>query len=200
MENLLPNEADLLETLGLIVPLSSSLQQRIKDDAITHKFRKKHLLLQPGEIAKRLYFIQCGLVRAYFIDELGKECTTWFMQSGNMVYPSYSFITQKPSYEYVEVLQDCKLQSLSWQQVNSYFADFKEANHLGRIITQKHYLMSEQTAFLLRTSTSEHRYELLLQQHPKIEQHITQNHIASYLGISRETLSRIRRKKLKCVS
>ena len=77
--------------------------------------------------------------------------------------------------------------------------ELKEGNLLGRIITQKHYLLSEQRAFLLRTATAQYRYELLLKNHPNIEQQITQNHIASYLGISRETLSRIRRKKLKCV-
>jgi CRP-like cAMP-binding protein len=155
--------------------------------------------LKPGEIVKRLYFIQRGLVRAYFIDELGKECTTRFMQSGNLVYPSYSFITQKPSYEYIELLKDCKLQSLSWQQINSYYSDFREGNLLGRIITQKHYLMSEQATYLLRTGTPQYRYELLIKRYPNIEQQITQNHIASYLDISHETLSRIRRKKLKCV-
>lgn len=60
--------------------------------------------------------------------------------------------------------------------------------------------MSEQTAYLLRTGTPKYRYELLLKKYPNIEQQVTQNHIASYLGISRETLSRIRRKKLKCVN
>ncbi|MBT2563765.1 Crp/Fnr family transcriptional regulator [Pedobacter sp. ISL-68] len=200
MENLLPNQTDLLETLSQIVPLPSTLQQRIKDETLTQKFKRKHLLLQPGETAKRLYFIQQGLIRTYFIDEHGKECTTWFIEPGHLIYPSYSFITQKPSYEYIEVLQDSKLQSLSWNQINSYYAEFKEANLLGRIITQKHYLHSEQRAYLLRTATSEYRYELLLKKHPNIEQQITQNHIASYLGISRETLSRIRRKKLKRVT
>ncbi|TCC96777.1 cyclic nucleotide-binding domain-containing protein [Pedobacter frigidisoli] len=78
-------EADLLETLGLIVPLPAPFQQRVNEEVITEKFGRKHLLLRPGEIARRLYFIRSGFLRAFFIDENGKECTTWFMGNGDLM-------------------------------------------------------------------------------------------------------------------
>jgi len=191
------NEADLLETLGFIIPLPAPLQQRVNDEVITETFKRKHLLLRPGETARRLYFIRYGFLRAYFIDSSGKECTTWFMGKGDLMISVYSFFTQKPAYEYIEVLDDCKLQSLTWNQLNSYYADFAEGNLLGRIVTQKYYLLSEERALFLRTQTPENRYEMLVERYPDIEQKTTQSNIASYLGISRETLSRIRRKKLQ---
>lgn len=191
------NEADLLETLGFIIPLPAPFQQRVNDEVITETFKRKHLLLRPGETARRLYFIRYGFLRAYFIDSSGKECTTWFMGKGDLMISVYSFFTQKRAYEYIEVLDDCKLQSLTWNQLNSYYADFAEGNLLGRIVTQKYYLLSEERALFLRTQTQESRYEMLVERYPDIEQKTTQSNIASYLGISRETLSRIKRKKLQ---
>ncbi|RZJ88127.1 MAG: Crp/Fnr family transcriptional regulator [Chryseobacterium sp.] len=191
------NEADLLETLGFIIPLPAPFQQRVNEEVIIETFKRKHLLLRPGETARRLYFIRYGFLRAYFIDSSGKECTTWFMGKGDLMISVYSFFTQKPAYEYIEVLDDCKLQSLTWNQLNSYYADFAEGNLLGRIVTQKYYLLSEERALFLRTQTPENRYEMLVERYPDIEQKTTQSNIASYLGISRETLSRIRRKKLQ---
>lgn len=196
MKNNSRNEADLLETLGFIIPLPAPFQKRVNDEVITETFKRKDLLLEPGEIARRLYFIRQGFLRAYFIDSNGKECTTWFMGKGDLMISVYSFFTQKPAYEYIEVLEDCKLQSLTWNQLNSYYADFEEGNLLGRIVTQKYYLLSEERALFLRTQTPENRYEMLIEKHADIEQQTTQSNIASYLGISRETLSRIHRKKL----
>jgi len=197
MHKQINDEADLLETLSFIVPLPASLQDRVTREAITENFKRKHLLLKPGETARRLYFIRRGFLRAFFIDEHGKECTTWFMGQGDLMISVYSFFTQQPAHEYIEVLQDCKLQSISWQQLNGYYADFTQGNLMGRIVTQKYYIMSEERAIFLRTQTPNLRYEKLLEHHPDIEQQTSQNNIASYLGISRETLSRIRRKKLK---
>lgn len=197
MQNSFIEEAELLQTLGIITPLPAPFQKRVQEEMITETFNRKHLLLQPGETAKRLYFICKGFLRGYFIDEQGKECTTWFMGKGDLMISTCSFITQKPSFEYIEVIQDCKLQSLSWNELNSYYADFKEGNLLGRIITEKYYIRSEERAIFLRTQTLEHRYDMLLESHPEIEQQTTQTNIASYLSISRETLCRIRRRKLK---
>lgn len=197
MQNLINQEADLLETLGLIMPISAPMQQRVNEQVITQSFKRKHLLLRPGETARRLYFIRSGFLRAYFIDEQGHECTTWFMGKGDLMISVYSFFTQQPAHEYIEVLQDCKLQSLSWNELNAYYADFKEGNLLGRVVTQKYYILSEERAIFLRTHTPETRYKILLERYPEIEQQTTLTNIASYLGISRETLSRLRSKKLK---
>lgn len=193
-------EADLLETLGFIVPLPAPMQERVNREILTEKFNRKHLLLKPGETARRLYFIRSGFLRAYFIDDQGKECTTWFMGKGDLMISVYSFFTQKPAHEYIEVLQDCKLQSLSWHELNAYYADFPQGNLLGRIVTQKYYILSEERSIFLRSQTPETRLNQLLERYPDIEQQTTLTNIASYLGMTRETLSRIRSKKARlCV-
>ena len=197
MKNSLLDEADLLETLSLIVPLPANLQERIKSELIIEEFTRKHLLLRPGETARRFYFIRRGFLRSYFIDRQGKERTNWFMGKGEMILSNYSFLTQKPSYGYIEVLQAAQLQSLTWHQLNAYYAEFKEGNLIGRIINQNQLLQSEEYAFLLRNSSISERHEILKNRYPDIEQLVSQYHIASFLGISRETLSRLRRKEHK---
>lgn len=190
-------EADLLETLSFIIPLPTPMQNRVKGESLIETFERKKLLLSPGETARRVYFIRSGFLRAYFIDDSGNECTTWFSGKGDLMISIHSFFTQQPANEYIEVLQDCKLQSLTWLELNAYYADFREGNLLGRLVTQRYFILSEERAILLRTRSPEQRYDLLLRNHPEIEQQTTQQNIASFLGISRETLSRIRRKKTR---
>ncbi|WP_316795324.1 Crp/Fnr family transcriptional regulator [Pedobacter agri] len=195
MKNLI-EEANLFETLGFVVPLPAHFQKRLDEEILLQEFKKKHLVLRPGDICKRLYFVSSGFLRAFFIDDDGRECTTWFVGKGDLMISAYSFFTQQPAHEYIEVLEDCKLQSLTWKQINSFYADFREGNLLGRVFIEKYYITSEARAIFLRTNRPENRYNLLMATHPELESQTTQSNIASYLAISRETLSRIRRKKL----
>jgi len=200
MLNPFEQEANFLETLNLILPIPAPFQERINLEITTEKFKKNHLLVRPGEVSRRLYFICSGFVRAFFIDENGRECTTWFRGKGDIMISVHSFFSQKPSSEYLEVLQDCKLQSLSWNQINAYYAEFKEGNALARIMMQKYYMASEERAVLLRTQAPELRYQIMLKNDPTIEQQTSLTNIASYLAITRETLSRLRSKSLKLCS
>lgn len=188
---------DLLQVLGYITPLPAPFQQRVSEQTLTEQFPHGATLLRPGETARRIYFIKKGFLRAYFIDQNGKQHTTWFMGAGELMISVYSFFTQRPSEEYIEVLEDSILQSLTWNQLQSYYADFREGNLIGRIVTEKYYIMSEERSLFLRTKTPEERYETLLGQYSDIEQLTTTANIASYLGMNRETFSRMRSRLLK---
>lgn len=195
MENLI-EEANLLDILGFTIPLPSHFQKRLNEDILTQEFRRKHYLLSPGEICRRLYFVCSGFVRAYFIDLNGKECTTWFVGKGDLVISANSFFNQQPSNEYIQVLKNCKLQSLTWHQINALYAEFHESNLLGRIFIQKYFINSEERSKFLRIQQPEERYDKVMSAYPDLHLQTTQTNIASYLALSRETLSRIRRKKL----
>ncbi len=197
MENNITDPIDLMQVLGSITPLSAPFQERISNQILTEAFKTKHLLLQRGDTARRIYYIKEGFLRAYIVDENGKECTSWLMGKNDLMISVYSFFTQRPADEYIEVLDDCILQSITWNQLQSYYADFKEGNYIGRVLTEKYYILSEERSIFMRTKTPEERYKILLQQHSQIEQLTTQSNIASYLGITRETLSRIRAKILR---
>jgi len=102
------------------------MQNRVKEESLIETFERKKLLLTPGETARRLYFIRSGFMRTYFIDEDGKECTTWFRGKGDLMISVTSFFAPQPAQEYIEVLQDSIVQSLTWLQLNAYYAELEK--------------------------------------------------------------------------
>jgi CRP-like cAMP-binding protein len=196
MENI-EDTSDLLQVLGYIVPLPEPFQLRMASQVLTETHKSGGILLWPGETSRRIYYIKQGFLRAYTIDDRGRECTSWFMGQRDVMISVYSFFTQRPAEEYIQVLQDSVLQSITYMQLNSFYADFKEGNQVGRVLTEKYYILSEERAIHMRTKSAQERYEILLSQHPDIEQVTNTSNIASYLGIPRETFSRMRSAMLK---
>ena len=197
MENQERLQIDLLEVLGTIAPLSAAYHDRLRSQLVTEHYPARHLLLQPGEICRQIHFISSGMVRIYNIDPMGKEKTIIFMGPGELAVDVSSFYEQTPATEYLETLQPTIIQSLTWHQLNSFYADFKEGNYIGRIITQKYLVIAVARNTELLNSSISDRYTALLSRYPNIEQQVSQSHIASYLGISRETLNRIKRDLLR---
>jgi CRP-like cAMP-binding protein len=184
----------LLQTLNFIRPLSGGLQERFASCLVEETYPKRHILLSPGQTCRKVWFIVKGLTRAYHYTEKEKECTTWFMREGDLMISVYSFYTQQPSRETIEILEECTLQSITWTQLQAIYADFPEFNFIGRLVTEKYYIASEQRSMLLRNGTAIERYHLLLQQHPDIIHRVPLWVIASHLNVTHEALCRIRAK------
>lgn len=187
----------VLQLMGQIAPLPQPFQQRIADQLIAETLPSKTVLLAPGQTARKIYYIRNGLIRSYFIDRSGREHTTSFSTEGQLATAASSFLLQQPSQEYLQALQETQVLSLSFHQLQSYYADFPQGNLIGRIITERHYAMAETRSRLLRYKSPTERYLQLLESHPAIEQLTTSSLIASYLGINRETLSRTRSRILR---
>lgn len=183
--------AGLLNTLNSIAILSGNLQARIKADLVEESFPRKTILLKEGQVSQRIYFIKKGFIRAYYHKE-NSEFSTWFMGEGEFIISVYSFFSRRPSFENIEVLEDCVLQSINWDQLQAIYKEYPEFNLTGRIITEQYYIRSEERAISLQTLAAKQRYENLLQTYPGILQKATLGQIASYLSIKQETLSRIR--------
>ena len=182
----------LIQTLNFISPLSAALDQRFRESIREEILPKRTLLLREGETSRRIYFINKGFARAYYVTRQGRECTSWFMGQGDLMISVYSFYTQRPAAENIELLEDSELLSISWNQLQGIYADFPEYNYTGRLVTEKYYMLSEERTILLRTLSARERYEKLLQLHPGITQKASLGQIASYLGMTQETLSRVR--------
>jgi CRP-like cAMP-binding protein len=185
----------LFRVLTFIAPLSQALRNKIEHFIIRRVFPKKHILLKEGEISRHIYFICKGSARAFYYDQEGREHTNWFMDSGDLMISVYSFYQQAPAAEFIELLEDSVLLSMTWDELQMIYAEFPEYNYHGRIVTEKYYLLAEERAILLRTTKPAERYQLLLQNKPQILQQASLTQIASFLGMAPETLSRIRAKK-----
>ncbi|MBL4675677.1 MAG: Crp/Fnr family transcriptional regulator [Mucilaginibacter sp.] len=188
------NAEKLLQLLNFIAPFSAALDQRFRETLREENYPKGHLLLKQGDTSRKIYFINKGFARAFHING-DKECTTWFMGEGDLMISVYSFYTQQPAMEYIELLTDSELLSMSWNQLQSIYADFPEYNFIGRKVTVKYYMLSEERATITRTLSAADRYQLLLKTYPQILLNAKLSQVASFLGMTPETLSRVRSKK-----
>ncbi|MEM9721150.1 MAG: Crp/Fnr family transcriptional regulator [Bacteroidota bacterium] len=185
MENLI---AYLSQYSEVSVPLS----QRISSYVEKAPYKKGMHLLEIGDTAKYLYFLESGFARGVRRVN-GKLISTWFWKEGDLVTSIYSFLKQEPTDEGIELLEDCRAYRLSYSDLQLLYEEFIEFNIIGRKTLEAYFLKAGEITYALRNLTAIEKYEYLLALHPDIFQRTTLNNIASYLGISKETMSRIRK-------
>lgn len=192
-----PNHDHLFEQLfkvfNQIYPVSDELKTAIIQNSSILEVQKKTQLLQAGEIANTIYFIAKGTARVYYLDQKGTETTSWFLFENDLLISVYSFYSGQPSFEYLETLKDCVLITLRKEKLDMLYNQFLEFNYIGRKLTEFYYIKNEMQANELRMLGAKERYLNLLKRSPQLIQQVSLGYIASYLGISQETLSRIRK-------
>lgn len=183
----------LIEFLNSVYPLSDRLTDYLLQNLQAATIEKKKMLLEKGRVCKNVFFIEHGMVRCfYLLDE--KEVCSWFMKEGDVVISIESFFKQAPSYESIQALEDCTVFYISYEQLMYVYQTFIEFNFVGRILTERYYILSEQRLYSLRMHKATERYKELIENSPEIIKRVPSTYIASYLGISLETLSRVKRK------
>ena len=152
---------------------------------------KSEYLLREGSVCRHLYFLQQGVLRGYYVLN-GKEITHWFAFENSFVTSFHSYITAQPAVENIQLLEGCVLLAITKEKLEKLFNQFPEIERAVRIAYEKYYIRLEERFVNAHFSSAAERYETLLQQYPGITNRVPLGHIAAYLGISQETLSRIR--------
>lgn len=152
---------------------------------------KNAYLLNEGQVCRHLYFAEKGALRGFYNLD-GKEITHWFAFENDFVTSFHSFITKEPAVENIQLLEGCILWAISKETLTSLFDRYHEIERLMRIAYEKYYIRLEERFVNAHFKTAKERYEDLLHQTPHILERVPLGYIASYLGISQETLSRVR--------
>jgi CRP/FNR family transcriptional regulator, anaerobic regulatory protein len=181
----------VLHYLNSIQPLSDELKDYLIKTLRSKEILRRDYLLKAGQISKHIYFIEQGLLRCYYLkDDL--EVSSWFMKEGDVIISVESFFKQKESTEYIQALEDAILHYISYNELQYIYSRFPEFNYIGRTLVEHYYTISEQRLHSLRMQRAQERYASLISNNPELIQRIPSKYLASYLGISEETLSRIR--------
>lgn len=164
----------------------------VKTLFIPKKLRKRQYLLQEGDVCKYTTFVEKGMLRTFSIDEKGSEHILQFSMEGWWIADLYSFLTQEPSIYNIEALEDCELLLISQPSWEILLEKIPVLERFFRLLIQNNLIATQRRLICEMSETAESKYQKLLQNFPECFNRVPQHMIASYLGISRETLSRIR--------
>lgn len=153
---------------------------------------KNQILVREGEVCKTLYFVEKGMGRSYYLNEGGKEITQWFFGVGKFMSSVDSFFQQTASLYYLEVLEDSVLYTVSKEEIDRLFEKYPKMEKLGRLVATEMLTKVVNKLNALQFQTARERYDYMLTEFPDIAYRVPLGHIASYLGMTQETLSRIR--------
>lgn len=163
---------------------------------ISKKFRKKQYFLQAGDVCKYISFVEKGLLKLYTVDDKGHEHISQFAFEGWWISDLYSFLTQQPSEYNIEAMEDSELLLLSKHAEEELLEKIPKLERYFRILLQNNLIATQKRLASTLSQSAEERYEELIAVCPSsLPQRIPQHMLASFLGITPETLSRIRNKK-----
>ena len=153
-------------------------------------------MLTAGDPSRYIYFIRKGMLRCYHMEN-GDEICSMFIKEGDIFTSVSSFFLQKKSNGFVQAIEDSHIWYLDYEELQYIFKHFAESNIIARVLLMKSYLHSERRLNLIRMKQAAERYNNMLMFFPNLVLRVPAKYLASYLGISAGTLSRIRGKKYK---
>jgi CRP-like cAMP-binding protein len=176
-----------------IYPISAEARAFINQKTFLYRVRKNELLVAAGNICTHLFLIKKGILRSY-VKEGIKEITTWISDEQELVTCITSFGLQRPARENIQAIEDCELYGLSHNDLEYLYDHFPEMNIVGRKILEKYYRDAEERAFIARLTEATSKYKHFVVTRQDLLTRVPLKFIASYLGVTLETLSRIRSK------
>lgn len=183
-----------IDYISSYTSLSTALVQDLQDLIEIDVYTKGHMLLNEGRVCHRLYFLETGTARTFYYRD-GKDITSWIYPEKIPFTSWSSFLSGSPSFEYIEVLEEASVVSITSAQLESLYEKHPSFERFGRRLVEEqlHFLDQFYKGYLFMTARE--KYDLLHAIFPDVTLRVNLGHIASFLGVSQETLSRIRRQK-----
>jgi CRP-like cAMP-binding protein len=177
--------------LSTFHPLSDKAARFIDSRAFYCSIPKGKFLLRQGQVCPYMFLVHKGLFRG-FIMEAKSEITTWITAENDLVSSISSFFSQIPSLEYIQALEDSEMTGIYFGDLEVAYQKFPEMNVAARLIFQKVYRQAEERAYLTRLTKASSRYAYFQETKPDLVNRVSLKYVASHLGMTLETLSRLR--------
>lgn len=179
------------EVAARIYPLPEAAIQLLQQQVTEVSWPKGHLLLKANRVEEAVYFIKKGIVRAYAVYD-DNEVTFWFGKEGDVVLSMKSYVAKESAYESIELLEDCELYRLNTTTLEKLYDNELAIANWGRKLAEQELVKTEETLISRLFRTAAERYKVLLEDSPHLVERVQLRYIASYLGITQVSLSRIR--------
>ncbi|WP_073296654.1 Crp/Fnr family transcriptional regulator [Chryseobacterium polytrichastri] len=177
--------------LDQIYPLPESSRQSLKKHITEISHPKNFCLMEAGKIIPYIFFIKKGIVRAY-ASTAENDITFWFGTEGQTIISMKSYVEDKPGYENIELLENCELYQLETENLRNLFNEDIHIANWGRKFAERELVKTEELIISRQFKTALERYKDLMRDKSDLLKRVQLGYIASYLGITQVSLSRIR--------
>jgi len=175
------------------LPIADNIVGSITESFEQRYFNKNDFLLKQGKISNDYTYLETGFIRAFTHDTEGNEVMTNIYSSNSIVFEPASFIKRKPTTENFQALTDCTTWTLKYETFQILFHSIPQFREFAREVLVNGFINLKERTLAMINLTAEQRYENLLNTRPDIFQNVSLKHLASYLGITDTSLSRIRK-------
>ena len=189
------NYSGILDNISRYVSLSDQDKQSLVSIIKTSSVKKKQYIIEPGRVCKSRTYIVEGAFKVFYLDRKGKEHTVSIGVEDWFVTDFYSYINQVPALNYAEALEDSSIMQMKYQDIEPLCKEIHPLSEYFRLTTERAFAFSRRRVISNISKTAEERYDEYSNQYPHIVSRVPQYVLASYLGMSPEFLSKIRKQK-----
>lgn len=196
----MPNKASvdtLVDYFGKFMPLDDTDIALLHDKFQSQLFLKRQFALQNGQICGHFNFVVQGCLRLYKVDDKGNTHILQFATEHYWINDLSSFYKKTPSGLNIDALEDSVVLRITYDDLIDLYVKSPKFDRIFRVLLENHYMQQQDRIAQLFSSTAEERYQSFLEYYPHLTNRIPQVHIASYLGVTPEFLSRIRNRMVK---
>jgi CRP-like cAMP-binding protein len=187
----------ILQNVSAFLTLSDEERDYFISILQPKKLRKRQYLVQAGDVCRYECFINKGCLRQYYVDEKGQEHIVMFAEEGWWISDMYGLVTGNAALTNVDVLEDAELLLMERNAFDKLMLQYPVFERFFRIKLQRAFIAHQRRLIENMSLPAIQRYNNFVEQYPSFEKRIPQKQIASFLGITPESLSRIRRQRLK---
>jgi CRP-like cAMP-binding protein len=181
----------LIDHIKCLIPVSDELKKRLEEISNIKIIEKGKYLHKPLRICENTYFINAGLLRVFY-KKGEKEITDNFSAEGEWITSIYSFMKNVPDNFYVETLEKSELVAINILDLEKCFKEFPEMDRFGRILISKYFVQKSERIISIQFHSAIEKYQFFCNSYKNILPRVPLGMLSSYLGITQETLSRIR--------